>query len=105
MSYAAHDLSYMCKKTAVVFIFFPALLSRPRRVFFRIPRTSPSIFFYAFFPLRTLAPAIAALSFRFRFQDIPDKSLQAYALRLPDPATLAEEMDVIDPDALYKALK
>ncbi|CAM9158816.1 unnamed protein product [Ectocarpus sp. 6 AP-2014] len=38
-------------------------------------------------------------------KDIPDKSLQAYALRLPDPATLAEEMDVIDPDALYKALK
>lgn len=38
------------------------------------------------------------------FQDIPDKSLQAYALRLPDSSTLGEEMDVIEPDALYKAL-
>lgn len=39
------------------------------------------------------------------FQDIKDKSLQAYALRLPDSATLAEEMDVIDPDAIYGAIK
>ncbi|CAN0415594.1 unnamed protein product, partial [Hapterophycus canaliculatus] len=38
-------------------------------------------------------------------QDIADKSLQAYALRLPDSSTLAEEMDVIDPDALYTALR
>ncbi|CAM9378656.1 unnamed protein product [Ascophyllum nodosum] len=38
-------------------------------------------------------------------QDIEDKSLQAYALRLPDSSTLSEEMDVIDPDALYKALR
>lgn len=37
-------------------------------------------------------------------QDIPDKSVQAYALRLPDSSTLGEEMDVIEPDALYKAL-
>ncbi|CAN0161441.1 unnamed protein product, partial [Ectocarpus sp. 12 AP-2014] len=52
-------------------------------------------------------PASLVDSFRATLleKDIPDKSLQAYALRLPDSATLAEEMDVIDPDALYKALK
>ncbi len=34
-----------------------------------------------------------------------DRSLQAYALRLPDEATLAGEMDVVDPDALHEARK
>ena len=34
-----------------------------------------------------------------------DRSLQAYALRLPDEATLAGEMDVVDPDALHNARK
>lgn len=38
-------------------------------------------------------------------QDIEDKSLQAYALRLPDSSTLGEEMEVIEPDALDKALR
>ncbi|KAG5189695.1 aminopeptidase [Tribonema minus] len=38
-------------------------------------------------------------------QDTGDKSLQAYALSLPSSSTLAEEMDVIDPDALGAAAK
>ncbi|CAM9463356.1 unnamed protein product [Pylaiella littoralis] len=38
-------------------------------------------------------------------KDIEDKSLQAYALRLPDSSTLGEEMEVIEPDALDKALR
>lgn len=49
-------------------------------------------------------PSPAALAATPPFQDVPDKSLQAYALKLPDPSTLGEEMDVIEPDALYKAL-
>lgn len=38
-------------------------------------------------------------------QEVKDKSVQAYALRLPDSSTLAEEMDVIDPDALHEAIR
>mmetsp|Transcript_20747 Transcript_20747/g.30706 ORF Transcript_20747/g.30706 Transcript_20747/m.30706 type:complete len:716 (-) Transcript_20747:21-2168(-) len=34
-----------------------------------------------------------------------DKSLQAYALSLPVASAMAEEMDVIDPDALSSAIK
>lgn len=50
-------------------------------------------------------PAIFVQAFKeCLLAEVPDKSIQAYTLRLPDRDSLAQEMDPIQPIALHRAL-